>query len=681
MRNTWLSEKADEIELTSEQHYSKRLYSALKTVYGPQSSGSCPLLNSDGSKLLTDKQEIRERWAEHSDTVLNRPSSISDSAINKLPQVKVNESLDALPTITEVEKAIKALSCGKAPGSDAIPAEIFKEGGPELSKKLTEIFISIWHAGRVLRDFKDASIVYLFKNKGNRNCCDNYRGISLLSIAGKILARLLLNRLLDHLEQDLLPESQCGFREGRGTADMIFAARQLQEKFREQNRELFSTYVDLTKAFDTVSRTGLWKIMAKFGIPEKFIAIIRSFHDEMQASVSVEGESSSAFQVSNGVKQGCVLAPTLFSIMFTGMLRIAFQDNTDCIAVDWRTDGGGLFRLPRLNAKTKVCQAYLRDFLFADDCGLNANSQEAMQRTMDKLSEACDAFGLTISIKKTEVLHQPAPGSHTDNQEPPTIMVKGQALQTVNKFIYLGSALTSDTQLDAEISNRIAKACTSFGRLRAKVWERKGITLKTKLKVYKAVVMKSLLHACETWTTYVRHEKILNRFHINSLKKLLHITWKDKIPDTEILERTGLPCIQTELRKNRIRWAGHVTRMPDNRIPKQLLYCQLREGKRSVGRQKKRFKDSLKDSLKDFNINPLSWESEAKDRPTWRGLIRNGAKSYESNRAVEAKRKRAQRKGRETNSQVAVSPPICPYCIRAAKANVGLVCRAHSVNS
>ena len=126
---------------------------------------------------------------------------------------------------------------------------------------------------------------------------------------------------------------------------MIFAARQLQEKFREQNRELFSTYVDLTKAFDTVSRTGLWKIMAKFGIPEKFIAIIRSFHDEMQASVSVEGESSSAFQVTNGVKQGCVLAPTLFSIMFTGMLRIAFQDNTDCIAVDWRTDGGGLFNL------------------------------------------------------------------------------------------------------------------------------------------------------------------------------------------------------------------------------------------------------------------------------------------------------------------------------------------------
>ena len=384
--------------------------------------------------------------------------------------------------------------------------------------------------------------------------------------------------------------------------------------------------------------------MAKFGIPDKFIAIIRSFHEGMQASVSVDGESSSSFQVNNGVKQGCVLAPTLFSIMFTGMLKIAFQDNTDCIVVDWRTDGGGLFNLDRLKARTRVCQAFLRDFLFADDCGLNTGSHEAMQRTMDKFSEACDAFGLTISIKKTEVLHQPAPGSQSD-QEPPAIMVKGQALRTVNKFVYLGSALTSDAQLDVEVSNRIAKACASFGRLRAKAWDRKGITLKTKLKVYRAVVLRSLLHACETWTTYVRHEKILNRFHINCLKKLLHVTWKDKIPDTEILERTDLPCVQTEVRKNRIRWAGHVRRMPDNRIPKQLLYCQLREGKRSRGRPKKRFLDSLKASLKDFDIDPDTWESRAENRPTWRSLIRSGAKSFESNRAGEAKRKRAVRKG------------------------------------
>ena len=132
----------------------------------------------------------------------------------------------------------------------------------------------MWRREAIPQELKDATIIHLFKRKRNPQICDNHRGMSLLSISEKILARILLNRLNEHLEQSgLQPESQCGFRKDRGTIDMIFTARQLQEKCQEQNVDLYMTFVDLTKAFDTVSREGLSKIMAKFGCPAKFIVV------------------------------------------------------------------------------------------------------------------------------------------------------------------------------------------------------------------------------------------------------------------------------------------------------------------------------------------------------------------------------------------------------------------------
>ena len=158
-----------------------------------------------------------------------------------------------------------------------------------------------------------------------------------MSIAGKILARVLLNCLLDHLEQGLLLESQCGFRAGRGTTDMIFAAHQLQEKCMEQHRDLYTTFVDLTKAFDTVSRDGLWKIMVKFGCPSTFIAVVLQFHDGMMARVLNDSEQPEGFPVTKGVKQGCVLAPTLFSLMLSAMLTDAFRESKPGINITFST--------------------------------------------------------------------------------------------------------------------------------------------------------------------------------------------------------------------------------------------------------------------------------------------------------------------------------------------------------
>ena len=175
----------------------------------------------------------------------------------------MNKSLNVIPTLEEVQIAIHQLSSGKALGSDSIPAEIYKESGSALMGKLLTLIQLIWVKKQLPQDFKDASIIHIYKRKGNRQACDNHYGISLLSISGKIQARVFVNYLNNHLKYGLLLESQCGFHKERGTVDMVFVARQLQEKCQEQNTDLYSIYVALTKAFDMVSRDGLWRIMPR----------------------------------------------------------------------------------------------------------------------------------------------------------------------------------------------------------------------------------------------------------------------------------------------------------------------------------------------------------------------------------------------------------------------------------
>nr|VZI19936.1 unnamed protein product [Spirometra erinaceieuropaei] len=303
MQDAWTARKAEEIQGYADRNEWKNFFSAIKAVYGPPTKGTAPLLSADGRTLLTEKTPVLQRWAEHFRGVLNRPSVISDAAIERLRQVETNMGLNLAPSLQETIRAVQQLSSGKAPGSDAIPAEVYKHGGPQLMDHLTALFQEMWRQGEVPQDFKDTTIVHIYKRKGNRQVCDNHRGISLLNIAGKIFARILLNRLNSHLEQGLLLESPCGFRRHRGTTDMIFAARQLQEKCQEMRPHLYSTFVDLTKAFDTVNREGLWKIMQKFGCPERFTQMVRQLHDGMMARVTDNGAVSEAFAVTNGVKQ------------------------------------------------------------------------------------------------------------------------------------------------------------------------------------------------------------------------------------------------------------------------------------------------------------------------------------------------------------------------------------------
>jgi exonuclease III len=666
MKNTWLSEKATEIQGFADSHDLKNFYHSLKTVYGPTYPKSLPLLDKESKNIITGEAEILQRWAEHFNYILNQPSSIKDETINRLPQAPINYSLDAVPTPGEVQAAIRLLSCGKAPGSDSIPAEIYKEGGPALTEKIHKIFQQIWAAESIPQDMKDALIIHLYKRKGNRQDCNNHRGISLLSIMGKILAKILLNRLTAHLEGGFLPESQCGFRKDRGTCDMVFAARQVQEKCQEQHRDVYLAFIDLTKAFDSVCRDGLWKIMAKIGCPNKFIKIVQQLHDGMQANVRENCQLSNPFPVSNGVKQGCVLAPTLFSIVFSSMLTDAFRNVKSGLEINYRIDGK-LFNPRRLQAKTKVSTYKISDLLFADDCALCAGTESDLQKCLDRFSLACSNFGFTINVGKTEIMHQPAPGNI---YKEPTIMVNGAKLKTVERFSYLGSTISNKCTIDDETNCRLSKASSTFGRLQKSVWQRCGLSVHTKLKVYKAAVLPTLLYASETWTVYRRQVRKLNHFHTTCLRKLLNIRWQDKIPDTVVLDRAGIPSIDTMLMQNQLRWAGHIVRMPDSRIPKMLFYGELLLGKRSQGGQKKRFKDTLKTSLKAFNIEIDTWETSSLDRNAWRTSLRKGAKKCETVRKELAEQRRQARK---TQLPLGDGDILCPQCQRSFRAQIGLI--------
>ena len=176
--------------------------------------------------MIKEPTLIKERWAQHFNQLLNRQSTISEDAIAVVPQRQVIKELDKPPTVDETIKAIKQLSSGKAPGEDGIPPEVYKYGGAELAAELTRLFKELWAEGEVPQDFKDALIIHLYKNKGDRRLCDNHRGIFLLSIAGKIFARVIVNRLTTQLGSTF-PESQCGYRSGRGTTDMLFAATRI----------------------------------------------------------------------------------------------------------------------------------------------------------------------------------------------------------------------------------------------------------------------------------------------------------------------------------------------------------------------------------------------------------------------------------------------------------------------
>ncbi|PFX15670.1 Tyrosine-protein kinase receptor Tie-2 [Stylophora pistillata] len=252
-------------------------------------------------------------------------------------------------------------------------------------------------------------------------------------------------------------------------------------------------------------------------------------------------------------------------------------------------------------------------------------------------SDACEAFRLTISLKKTKVMSQ-------DNAATPAVTITDYILEAATQFTYLGSTTSNNECLEVEIGKRSGKAATNMAKLSSRLWENNKLTTQSKVAVYRACIVSTLLFASESWTTYASQEKRLNIFHMRCLRRILSISWTDKVSNNEVLARANIPSMFTLIRKRRLRWLGNVYQMEDGRIPKDLLYGELESGSRPIGRPKLRFKDVCKRDMLATGLPTDNWELHAADRSDWRSVCSLALQAGEERLKAEADDRRAKRR-------------------------------------
>ena len=200
----------------------------------------------------------------------------------------------------------------KAVGPDELPVEVWKCMGEMRIKFLIRLFNRLLMGERMPEEWRRSVLIPIYKNKGDAQCCGNYRGIKLMSHTMKVWERIIETRLRDRVE---ISKQQYGFMPGKETTDAMFALRMLMEKYREGQRELHCVFVDLEKANDRVPREELWYCMRKSRIVEKYVRLVQDMHEGSETVVRCAVGTTESLKVKVGIYQGSALSPFLFAVI------------------------------------------------------------------------------------------------------------------------------------------------------------------------------------------------------------------------------------------------------------------------------------------------------------------------------------------------------------------------------
>lgn len=587
-KRTYMEALASEAEEAANYGNTRDLYATIRQLSRKFSAPERPVKDKEG-KVIPDVEGQRKRWREHFEELLNRPTPQNPPVIgpadNDLP-------IDcSAPSREEIYRAIQQLKKGKAAGPDGIPAEALKADINTSVDILHPLFCKIWEEEQVPAEWKEGYLIKLPK-KGDLSSCANYRGITLLSIPGKVFNRILLNRIKDAVDPQLR-DQQAGFRRQRSCVDQIATLRIILEQSLEWNSPLYVNFVDYEKAFDSVDRQALWKLLRYHGVPEKLTSIIKNSYEGLTCRVVHGCQLTDAFEVRTGVRQGCLLSPFLF-----------------LLAMDWTMKTS---TANRRNGIQWTLWTQLDDLDFADDLALLSHTQTQMQDKTNIVATTSSQLGLNIHKDKTKVLRVNAA------MDTP-IMLDGKALKEVDDFTYLGSIVDKQGGTDADIRVRIGKARAAFNQLKS-VWKATDLTLKNKVRIFNTMVKPILLYGAETWRTTVSMMKKIQTFINTCLRRILKIRWPNTISNQDLWDRTNQQPVEEAILQRRWRWIGHTLRKPASSITRQALTWNP-QGKRKRGRPRNSWRRDLDAEAKSMGHTWGQLERIAQDRTAWRDLVR-----------------------------------------------------------